>query len=124
MLNILWIALGGALGSVCRYTLGVLFPWDGSGFPMATFLANSLAALVLGVVAGLLISKFSNVEALKYFVVIGFCGGFSTFSSFAFELFKINQQGSPGMMAFYAIISIIVSVALIFLGYSLTSNLN
>jgi|TARA_B110000483_G_C18195090_1_gene542678 fluoride exporter len=124
MLNLLLIALGGAIGSVCRYALSQLFPWQGNGFPTATFLSNIFASLILGILLGLLMNKFSEMQGLKYFAIIGFCGGFSTFSTFALESFKLSQNGAIIMAILYAIVSFIVSVGLLYGGYSLSSNLN
>lgn len=124
MLNVLLIALGGALGSVCRYAMNQLMPWEGLGFPTATFFINIIASFLMGLLMGLLLSKFTDVPQLKYFAIIGFCGGFSTFSTFAFEAFKLNQNGTLGIALVYTLLSVFISISLIFIGYSLTSTIN
>ena len=124
MLNALLVALGGAMGSVVRYGFSLIFPWDQQGFPWGTFISNGIASLILGLFAGLLLQKFADYSWLRYFMIIGFCGGFSTFSSFAFELFKLNQGDSFGLALIYALSAILLSVGCIFAGYSLTYNYN
>ena len=84
MLNALLVAIGGAIGSLVRYGFSLLFPWNQQGFPWATLLSNGISSFILGLFAGLLLQKFADYSWMRYFIVIGFCGGFSTFSSFAF----------------------------------------
>lgn len=124
MLNALLVALGGAIGSLVRYGFSMVIPWNQEGFPWATFISNGLASLVMGLMVGLLLQKFADYTWLRYFVLLGFCGGFSTFSSFAFELFKLNQGDSLSLALIYAVAAVLVSVACIFAGYSLTINYN
>jgi CrcB protein len=124
MLNVLWIALGGALGSVLRYSFSHLLPYELNTFPKATFISNVLASLIVGFVAGMLLSKFHDEHWLKYFVLIGFCGGFSTFSTYAFELFKLNTEGAYALALFYALSAILFSVMAIFCGLWLSKFLS
>ena len=117
MLNVLWIALGGALGSVLRYAVSIAFPLMDNGFPKATLTSNILASFIVGVVSSLIILKFPNTPWLKYFVLIGFCGGFSTFSSFTLELFNLNASSNYGTAVLYTCLSIILGVSAVFLGF-------
>lgn len=124
MLNAVLVAIGGAIGSLVRYGFSLIFPWNQQGFPWATFLGNGIASFILGLVAGLLLQKFADYAWMRYFIIIGFCGGFSTFSSFAFELFKLNQENNLALAGSYAAGSVLVSLVCIFLGYSLAINYN
>lgn len=114
-----WLAvfLGGGLGSVLRFAISRFsMKLISSDFPWGTFIANMLACLVL---AGSLIifkDKFQEQPLWKFFIITGFCGGFSTFSAFSYENFILlrNDHIVP------ALANILVSVLLgIFIMYVL-----
>jgi CrcB protein len=107
-LSIVFVFLGGGLGSIARYGITKIdFPLS-SKFPLATFITNSLACIILGVILFYAKDKISSNEWVKYFLVIGFCGGFSTFSTFSLETVKLFQD------QFYtiAILNILFSLGL------------
>lgn len=117
------VAAGGALGSMLRFYINNLFPFQGVNFPKSTFIVNILASLILGLVTGVLIFKLPENDWLKYFMAVGFCGGFSTFSTFAFEMYKLQENNNLLMSMSYALISIIFSILAIYLGILITKNI-
>lgn len=92
MLHFFLVFLGGGLGSLCRYGLGIWAqPWQ-SRFPLATLAANALACAVLGAVLGLQLGG-QLPERYRLLLATGFCGGFSTFSTFTAETWQLAQSG-------------------------------
>ena len=124
MPNLFWIAIGGAFGSIVRYSLSLAFPLEAGQFPKSTFLSNVIASILVGIIAGLLISKFNDEHWLKYFLLIGFCGGFSTFSSYALEIYKMNLSGTYFLAFTYAIGSVLASVIAVFFGFWISKMIN
>jgi CrcB protein len=101
------IFLGGGLGSVLRFLLSRLqFQILPSNFPIATVLANILACTLLGVIVYTSKSKVDDSIWLKYFLVVGVCGGFSTFSAFGFETVSLLKSGHLILAALNVIISL------------------
>ena len=109
VMSFLFVAIGGALGSVLRYVLSLVIP-KAAGFPWPTFVANVLGCLCIGVFSGLFLKCGSLSPNLKLFLVTGFCGGFTTFSTFANENLALLQSGKIGMFAVYALSSFVLGV--------------
>ena len=110
------VFLGGGLGSLARYGLGLLFPYR-EGFPWATFCANICAAFVLGMVLGYLLRQDSEQSLnAKLFLATGFCGGFSTFSTFSSETLFLLRQQQWTLALVYVIGSLLLSVLFLALG--------
>jgi CrcB protein len=111
MLPYLWVALGGALGSVGRYWLSLVGVrmW-GEYFPWATLLINVIGSFVIGAF-GTLTSHGGAMPApndVRLFVMVGICGGFTTFSSFSLQTLLLLRGGA----VFSAISNVVLSVAL------------
>lgn len=115
-----WLSvfIGGGLGSLCRYGLSKAFPYT-SGFPLATFIANVLACLVLGYLIGIEMKKDMGMTS-KLLLMTGFCGGFSTFSTFSGESFKLIESGHSTMAIMYMGLSLLICLFGIFAGYQLS----
>ena len=110
-LTYLWIALGGALGSVARAWLGLAVArLAGGAFPWGTILINVLGSFAIGAFATLTVtgSRFAAPFDTRAFVMVGLCGGFTTFSSFSLQTLELAREGRPG----WALANVGLSVAL------------
>jgi len=89
------IALGGALGSVLRYLVQThSVNWFGSSFPYGTLLVNVAGSLMIGFLSYTLVERLNAPEELRLAILVGFLGGFTTFSTFSLETLTLIQQGS------------------------------
>ena len=111
-MNLVWVFLGGGLGAVCRYGVALLLPTGPlrrGFFPWATFTANLAACIVLGL--GLvLLSRGQLGRPAQLFLLTGFCGGFSTFSTYAVETLELAQGGHWAMALTYVTVSLLTGV--------------
>ncbi len=119
--TILYIAIGGAIGSVLRYLTTVLVSkyWS-SHFPLATFITNVLGCFLIGLFIGILEKNNLANSNLKWFLITGFCGGYTTFSAFGYENYSLFQ-GNNSLLAFaYIGLSIFIGIMAIGLGLFLS----
>ena len=114
--NILFVALGGSAGAVARYC--VYFLMRSTSFPLATFFINIVGSLLLGIVMAYGINDSQHSPA-KLILATGFCGGFTTFSAFAFENFRLLQAGKYETAFFYILLSVALSVLATWAGFKL-----
>ena len=110
------IFLGGGLGSVARYLLGVALP--ARTFPLGTLLANLIGCLLIGYLAQTLARDNAALRAL---CITGFCGGFTTFSTFTNDLFLLGRNQQWEVALLYGTVSFIGGILCLGLGYKLTS---
>jgi fluoride exporter len=105
-MQLILVFLGGGVGSVCRYAIGKALPPVGNGFPVGTLVVN-LAGCVL---VGLLFRFAPDMQgdtALRAALIVGFCGGFTTFSAFGLETASLLMTGRAGVAALYVTTSVV-----------------
>jgi CrcB protein len=111
------VAVGGALGSVMRYVVSNWFSHRfGAGFPWGTFTINVSGAFVIGVVLELATTRAGFNPYVRLFMATGILGGYTTFSTFAFETYLLGADGFPLQSLAYAGGSVIVGLASTLLG--------
>lgn len=116
--NLLIVGIGSFLGGMLRYLISLLMKnFCGQGFPWATLLVNLMGCFLIGLIFGLF-SRFNGVNSLWCLLLTtGFCGGFTTFSSFANEGLQLLSSGNVWGFVFYVSASVILGVALVALAY-------
>ena len=114
--NLLLVAIGGAVGSVLRYLLSGI----NTSFPWGTFAVNILGSLLIGLLVGL-VSKGVLSPEMKLLMVTGFCGGFTTFSTFANESFGMMKAGDVLQMALYVGVSLVIGILAVWGGMALSN---
>jgi len=117
MLHTVLIFLGGGLGASLRHWTGV---WTlrqfGPAFPYGTMTVNILGALLMGVLIGYLSKKGGTQNEVRLFLATGFLGGFTTFSAFSLDVANLWQRGDMTGAFSYAALSVILSLAAVFIG--------
>jgi len=118
----LWVGLGSALGGVGRYGLSALAArWIGDTFPYGTLLVNVLGSFLIGIFAALVApeGRLLVPTAARQFVMIGLCGGFTTFSSFSLETLRMLHDGEWARAALNASLMLVTCFAAVWAGYAL-----
>ncbi|HEY3083635.1 MAG TPA: fluoride efflux transporter CrcB [Chloroflexota bacterium] len=104
MADVLWVGLGGFLGANARYALGLwVVNRFGAGFPLHTLLINVTGSLGIGVLLVLLTERLAADPAWRLFLVVGFLGGYTTFSSYTFEALALAEEGRWLEAAWYVL---------------------
>jgi CrcB protein len=119
----LYIALGGALGTVARYWVGTTVSGRlGARFPYGTFVINMSACLLIGFVVTFLGRRVEINPVWRYLVPIGFVGAYSTFSTYEWETLATMRSGAFALAAFYALGSLVLGLVAVW-GGSLLAEL-
>ena len=121
MRNILYIFLGGGAGSVLRFLISGYTQklWNVSSFPLGTFIVNITGCFAIGLFSAVFI-KTDN--PLKFLLITGLCGGYTTFSAFSAENFSLWQEGHYGTLTLYTFLSVAVGLLAVFAGFYLAKD--
>ncbi len=122
--NILLIGLGGFAGSVARYFVSKLnLQLDFFSIPVGTFLVNIAGSFLIGFFTGISDKSLILTMEMRMFLMVGLCGGFTTFSTFTNENLMLMRNGQFGVMLLYTAASVIIGFTAVYFGYISTKFL-
>ena len=117
MIPLIWVMLGGAIGSGLRFLIGRAMPLQTASFPWSTFLVNFAGSLAIGVLAGFLERKSMDTGMIRLFWMAGLCGGFTTFSAFSLETLQLLQQQRWNIVLPYVVGSLVLGLGATWTGW-------
>ncbi|WP_228850880.1 fluoride efflux transporter CrcB [Aegicerativicinus sediminis] len=116
MKNFLLVFLGGGIGSGFRYLLSLYLNSHKTGIPYGTFLANIIGSFLIGLILGWVAKNTHISHQYTLILAVGFCGGFTTFSTFAYENHVLLRSGDLFNFALYTLGSLVVGFLAVFFG--------
>lgn len=119
MIAFVWVMLGGALGSALRFGVGRITPFSYASFPWATLCVNLIGSLLIGLLAGYVHKRGPDSESLRWFLMSGFCGGFTTFSAFSLETLSLIQLEKWSLAITYILVSVLLGIGATWIGWTL-----
>ncbi len=115
------IGMGGMLGSIARYLTSQMFNrYLSNPLPLGTLMVNVIGAFLIGLIIGLGERYRWFTEPWHFFLAIGFCGSFTTYSTFAYENYSLIKEGHFSTLIFYITISLVAGILLAWAGYVLS----
>ena len=115
--HILLVGLGGGVGSILRYLTSIfLLKHYSSSFPLTTFIVNISGCLLMGILFGLAGRHALLHGDLKLLLMVGFCGGYTTFSAFSMENIQLLESGNYFLLAIYTLASVLLGIAAVWFG--------
>ncbi len=116
MKQLILVFLGGGLGSIARFILGKYLNSPADGIPYGTFAANIIGSLLIGIILGFAAKNETLSQSQIVFLATGFCGGFTTFSTFAYENQVFLKNGDLLQFFTYTALSLLLGLAAVFFG--------
>ncbi len=115
------MGLGGFVGAVLRYLVGLIPVGSSNGFPFKTLAINIVGSFLIGIIAALAGQNIIN-DKLNLFLKVGICGGFTTFSTFALESSQLFKNSSAGLGILYILLSVVLSILAVIAAQAIVSK--
>jgi len=119
IIKVLYIATGGAFGSILRFFVSYFCKIYFPNFPIGTLLVNILGSFCIGLLVSYLNNKEISEIIIRYFLIIGLLGSFTTFSTFSMDSLELFKQEGASLSLLYIMFSIILSILAAYIGFSL-----
>lgn len=113
LLDILWVFLGGGAGAVCRHLIELSMRYTGAWLGTAVWIINTVGCFIIGIIAGYLMTSTlapASKHTIYILTVVGFCGGFTAFSSFTLDCVKYFTEGKVGAALVYITLTMLAGL--------------
>ena len=119
MINIFWVATGGALGAILRFVSSSFFNLFFPNLPIGTFFVNVLGSFIIGLLINALEMRSSSEIFIKYFLIVGVLGSYTTFSSFSYEVIELYNNKKLFLSIIYILASVFSCIVAAYVGYTI-----
>ena len=119
MINIFWVATGGALGASLRFVSSSVFNLFFPNLPIGTFFVNVLGSFIIGLLINTLEMRSSPEIFIRYFLIIGVLGSYTTFSSFSYEVIELYNNKKLLLSIIYILASVFSCIVAAYVGYNI-----
>lgn len=124
-MNFIYVALGGAIGSVTRYSTSLIFQSFGLEKSwLATLTVNAIGSFLIALLIAIGERFIGDTTYFRPLLVIGFCGGFTTFSTFTLEAYQLYSSGAIGLALLYVALSLGLSIGGLLLGFGVAGKIS
>ena len=121
--DILFVGIGGGIGSIMRFLTSrfmarlVAAQW----LFLGTLAANLIGCFLIGILSGWMLSHMPDNQPFRLLFIVGFCGGYTTFSTFAFENYRLIEMNQWGILLIYLTVSVVLGIIAVWLGMKIVS---
>lgn len=125
--KLILVFVGGGFGAICRYLINlfgeyIITSYFDRIYPLGTFSANIIGSFIIGILFGIFKQNIIVNENLELLLIVGFLGGFTTFSSFSLETYKMLVAGEYLLSFAYIVLSVVLAVIFTFLGFKIVNS--
>ena len=119
MINIFWVATGGALGASLRFVSSSFFNLFFPNLPIGTFFVNVLGSFIIGLLINALEMRIASEIFIRYFLIIGVLGSYTTFSAFSYEVIELYNNKKLILSIIYILASVFSCIVAAYAGYNI-----